>query len=242
MTKSTIAGTLMAMVLVTGVSQAQAQGTGSDGRIFASIEFGAQPQQRTTETSTTFPLYDETATIATSQPVHNGPVFGASGGYLVRPTIGVAVGLTIFNARSSDSAVVATIPDLFFFNRPKVVTATATGLKHREVGVHFQAVWFHPVSEKLEVVLAAGPSLISVKHDLATASVATGTQTVTTATSSESKSGIGFNAGFEGNYRLAPRYLAGLFVRYAGGTVDLPSVPDLKVGGLQAGLGLRLRF
>jgi hypothetical protein len=34
----------------------------------------------------------------------------------------------------------------------------------------------------------------------------------------------------------------GLFVRYAGGEVNLPSAPKMKVGGGQAGLGLRWRF
>lgn len=81
-----------------------------------------------------------------------------------------------------------------------------------------------------------------MKHDLATATVVTGTQNLTTAVTTQSKSAIGFNVGGEGNYRLAPNYLLGIFVRYTMGKTDLPAVPDLKVGGLQAGLGLRLRF
>jgi len=232
----------MAGLLLAGVQQAQAQGAAPEQKLFAGIEFGAQTTQRTVSSSTSFSLYDETATVTTSQPIHNGPVFGGSVGYRVMPSVGVAVGVTYFNARSSDSAVVASIPDLLFFNRPKTVTATATGLKHTQLGVHLQAVWFHRVSDKLELVLAGGPSIFNVKHDLATATVATGTQNLTTVTASQSKSAIGFNVGGEGNYRLAQNYLVGIFVRYAAGKTDLPAVPDLKVGGLQAGLGLRLRF
>ena len=231
----------MASVLLAGVQQAQAQGA-PEQKLFANIEFGAQPTQRTVTSSTSFSLYDETATVTTSQPIHNGPLFGGSVGYRFMPNVGVAVGFTYFNARSSDSDIVASIPDLLFFNRSKTVTATATGLKHKQLGVHLQAVWFHPVSEKLEVVLAGGPSLFNVKHDLATATVVTGTQNLTTAITTQSKSAIGFNVGGEGNYRLAPNYLLGIFVRYTMGKTDLPAVPDLKVGGLQAGLGLRLRF
>ena len=241
MTKSTFAGIVMASVLLAGVQQAQAQGA-PEQKLFANIEFGAQPTQRTVTSSTSFSLYDETATVTTSQPIHNGPLFGGSVGYRFMPNVGVAVGFTYFNARSSDSDIVASIPDLLFFNRSKTVTATATGLKHKQLGVHLQAVWFHPVSEKLEVVLAGGPSLFNVKHDLATATVVTGTQNLTTAITTQSKSAIGFNVGGEGNYRLAPNYLLGIFVRYTMGKTDLPAVPDLKVGGLQAGLGLRLRF
>jgi hypothetical protein len=41
---------------------------------------------------------------------------------------------------------------------------------------------------------------------------------------------------------LTRRYGVGAFIRYAGATVDLPSVSDLKVGGFQIGGGLRVRF
>jgi hypothetical protein len=37
-------------------------------------------------------------------------------------------------------------------------------------------------------------------------------------------------------------YGAGLFLRYAGASVDLPSANNVKVGGVQLGGGLRLRF
>jgi hypothetical protein len=39
-----------------------------------------------------------------------------------------------------------------------------------------------------------------------------------------------------------PKYGFGLFVRYAQGTVDLPAVTGVKVGGLQSGVGFRARF
>jgi hypothetical protein len=43
-------------------------------------------------------------------------------------------------------------------------------------------------------------------------------------------------------YTLTPRYGVGGYVRYAGGTVDLPSMAGAHVGGAQAGGGIRLRF
>jgi hypothetical protein len=39
-----------------------------------------------------------------------------------------------------------------------------------------------------------------------------------------------------------PQLGAGVFLRYAGGSVDLPEVSNVKVGGFQGGFGLRLRF
>jgi len=48
--------------------------------------------------------------------------------------------------------------------------------------------------------------------------------------------------GVDLNYRMNDRYSLGGFVRYAGGKVDLPSVSDLKIGGVQVAGGVRIRF
>jgi hypothetical protein len=229
-------------IVAFGATAARAQSGSFERKVFGSIDVGAQPQQQTIETSTSFPLYDETATVVTHQPVHNGVSFGLSGGYRTRPDLGFAVGLTFFNARRSDSSITASIPDLTFFNRPRVVTASATGFKHQELGVHFQAVWFRPLTDAIDLSLAAGPSIVNVKHDLATATVATGTQNLVTSIGTEKKTALGFNVGGDGSYALTDRLRALLFVRYIWAKADLPSIPDLRVGGLQTGLGLRMSF
>ena len=244
MTKSTLAGMVMAALMLASASRAAAQTAGApDSDFFFSAEIGAQPQQRTIEGTSSFPLYDETATVTTEQDVHNGAIFGFNAGYRLQRNLGVAIGVTWFHAREGDALVTASIPDPIAYNQPKIVTTTATGLKHSEVGVHLQAVWFHPVNDKFEVVLAGGPSIIKVKQDLAIdVTVPPGTQNVVVAPRTESKNAFGFNAGFEGNYFFTPQYGLGLVLRYAGASADLPSVPDLAIGGLQVGLGLRLRF
>ena len=43
----------------------------------------------------------------------------------------------------------------------------------------------------------------------------------------ESATAIGINLGFDASLMLTPHYGAGIFVRYAGGSVDLPSVSDV---------------
>ena len=241
MTKATIVSVVTVGLLAAAAKVSSAQGA-ADTKMFASIEFGAQPTQRAVTSATSFSLYDETATVTTVQPIHNGPVFGGSVGYRVNPAFGIAGGITMFTARKADATVTAKIPDLFVYDRPKTVVATATGLSHSQLGIHIQAVWFQPVSDTFEVVLAGGPSIIKVSHDVATASVTTGTQNVTTGTTSQSGTAFGFNVGGEGNYRISEKSLIGVFVRYVTAKTDLDSVADLKVGGVQAGLGLRLRF
>jgi hypothetical protein len=43
-------------------------------------------------------------------------------------------------------------------------------------------------------------------------------------------------------YRRNNRYGFGGFVRFLGGEVDLPSVPNMKVGGFEIGGGIRIRM
>jgi hypothetical protein len=144
---------------------------------------------------------------------------------------------------SSDANLTASIPDPLFFTKPKTVTTVATGLVQNTLGINIQAVWTTHVSDNVDVALFLGPTILHVAQDIASVSVAAGTQNATGAAASESAtSGKGGNIGADFRYRLTDRYSAGAFIRYAGGEVDLPSAPKLKVGGAQVGVGLRARF
>ena len=126
---------------------------------------------------------------------------------------------------------------------PKASTATATGLGQTDVAVNLQAVWLQPITDKIDAAIFLGPSLIHVKQEVASASVVPGTQDLLTTTASESKTtGRAGTAGVDVSYKITSRYGAGAFLRYLGGEVNLPSAPKLKVGGLQVGVGLRVRF
>ena len=234
-----------ALTLLTGLAAAvpaNAQSpTSLQGKALISVNAGAQPQQRDLSTSESFSLYGELATLTTSQPIRNGAIFEVSGGYGLWRDLAVMVGFSTFG-RSSASSLVASIPDPVFFNRPKTVSSEATGLKHTERGVHLQVVWRIPVSDKIDVALSAGPSFIRVTQQTASATVLAGTQNITVAQATQTGNAKGVNAGFDGCFMFTPQYGVGLFVRYAGGSVDLPAASALKVGGFQTGLGLRLRF
>src|SRR5581483_10594755 len=114
---------------------------------------------------------------------------------------------------------------------------TQGNLAHTETGVHLQAVYFFPITDKIDVSAFIGPSFIHVKQDLVSAAIPTGTQTVNLSTGSETGTAKGFNIGIDGNYFFTKLVGAGFFMRYAGGSVDLPSVKDLSVGGFQIGVG-----
>lgn len=236
------------IVLVTGLAAAAASGVSAQtpseppSRVFVNVNAGAQPSRRFITTSRAFTVYDEPATIATNQRIGNGPVIDISGGYRVWSNLAIGVGFTSFSDTSS-SSVTASIPDPLFFDRTAAVTSTATGLEHTERTIHLQAVWFVPVTNKIDVAVSAGPSFVKVGQQLVSSvTVPARTQNLDVVVGDESGTAKGFHVGFDGNYFFTARLGAGIFVRYTAASVDLPSVPGLKVSGLNLGLGVRIRL
>ena len=212
---------------------------------FLAVSFGAQSSQHDLEATTTPTIYDETATINTSQPIHNGPVLDIGAGYRVWPnvTLGARFSTFGFGSRKSTSTVTASIPDPVAYDRPRVVVKETPDLTHSEQGIHVQATWFHAVTPRLHVALAGGPSFIIVHQQLAaTVAVPPGTQTITVTSATQTGTALGYNAGLDATFMFTPDYGFGVFGRYAAGTVDLPAASGVKVGGLQSGVGIKVRF
>ena len=243
MTKTTTILVLMTGLALTVAPAAKAQIPPPPASLgFLNVNYGAQPQRRTLSTSVSFPLYDETATMTTDQGIGNGPVFDISGGFRVWRGLAIGIGFSSFSDTGSGT-VVTTIPHPLFFGQSKPVNNTASGLEHSERAVHLQAVWFIPVTDKIDVALSVGPSFIRVKQQLvSSATVPVGTQDVNVVVNTQEETAHGANVGFDGSYLFTRRFGVGLFIRYAGGSVDLSGAGNLKVGGVQAGLGARIRF
>jgi len=235
---------IIATVLVAGAHvEAGAQSSSAPASLgFVNINVGAQPASRTIEKHETRSVFGETATLSASQPIKHGVIFDMSAGYRVWHGLAIAIGYTHLGS-TSDSTAVGVIPDPLIFDRPKTVTATQTGLGHSENGIHLQAVWFLPIDDKIDVALSIGPSFIRVKQELVSAFVIPpGTQNLSLTVGTEEGTATGINVGVDGNYLFTRNFGAGIFIRYAGGSVDLPSAPDLHVGGFQIGIGARVRF
>jgi hypothetical protein len=122
-----------------------------------------------------------------------------------------------------------------------VTNATVDSLSHSEKTFYLQALWTIPVTDKMDASFSFGPSFINVSQELVSSVSVTG-GTATPLTETQSDTAKGFNVGADLSYMLNPRYGVGGFVRYVGGSVGLPSVTELKVGGFQIGGGARLRF
>lgn len=244
MTKTTtiiamIAGLTLGAALTAG---AQTPSTPADPSMFVSISGGGQLQSHSFSETTTFTLFNETGTVTANQTVDTGFVFDASVGYRLWRRLSVAGGVSTFHGSGAAASVVA-VPNPLQFGKPTIKTFSASDygdLSQTDVAVNFQAVWMKPLTDRIELWLFGGPSIIRVRQDVASA---TETVNPTAAIKSESKTTAKAGTiGVDLSYRLNPRYSVGGFVRYAGGEVDLPSVSKLNVGGVQAGGGIRFRF
>ena len=237
---------IMAGVFAAVGSEARAQTQPPPAsRGFVNVNFGGQPGTRDIGRTASFPVYGEEATVVTDQENGAGAMFDITGGYRFRgnwSNWAGAIGFSNFQ-NHTDSSVVVTVPHPLIFNSPRTVSTSVPDLSHSERGIHLSAVWFYPITNQIDLAFSAGPSFILVKQELvASVTIPPGTQEATPNVESESKTAFGVNLGVDGTYLITRNFGAGVFVRYAGGKADLPSSPDMHVGGFQAGVGARLRF
>lgn len=244
MTKTTGVLALMVIGLAAGVRDARAQGAPQpQPEWLASLSVGGQMQSRTIGTAAAFALYNEVATVTASQTVGAGILGDAGVDRRVWQNVFLGVGVWAFHSSGSDAPFTASIPDPVRFRNPKIVSGTATDLSQTDLAINIRILYTRPIGDKADFAVFIGPSIIRVKQDFASVTVATGTQNATASSGSESKTTAkGGNAGVDLSYHLNDRYGVGVFVRYAGGEVDLVSSPKMKVGGLQVGGGLRARW
>lgn len=212
-------------------------------KFFVNVNFGEQLATRTVGASATKTVYEETATLSSTQPVNRGPVFDVGGGYRVWRDIFVGIIISRYSDTETASTT-ASVPDPIFFNRAKTVTGTTADLKRSELGVYPHAVWTMPlISDKLDLAVSGGFAIIKVKQDLVVDfAVPQGTQTVITSTTTHEATANGLYAAIDVIYNIMARIGVGGYVRYAGAKVDLGPVVDANVGGMHVGGGVRLRF
>jgi hypothetical protein len=209
---------------------------------FLNIDAGAQPQRQTITASSSFPLYDETATVTVDQRIRNGAVFDISGGMRVAHNLAAGIGFSQFG-RTGTGTVLASIPNPRAYDQPLPVAKDAGDLEHTERTIHGRITWFMPVTDTIDVSVSGGPSFIHVVQGVATGvTVTPGTQSVSVANETQTGNAFGVNGGIDGNLMLTPAFGFGAWIRYTYGKLDLPDVKGLKVGGLQGGLGFRARF
>lgn len=196
-----------------------------------------------------FGQYLEKADVTAQYPKKDGPTFDVGGVFRVWRNLALGASVTAVS-RSTTSTISGAIPHPFFYNTGRAVVGNADA-KRQETAVHIKAGWVVPVGRRMLVTLAAGPSFFAVKQSLVQSVTFSESYPFDTATlkpasvADSSKSVLGFNAGADVGYFFSKSIGVGATLRFAGANASLPSHSasvSVKVGGLQAGVGLRVRL
>jgi hypothetical protein len=230
-------------------------------RFFFDLSWVGQPRDQSFTTSSTFSIYNEQGAVAGAQSIGGGTLFDVGAGVNLWRAFGVGIAYsTVTN--HNDATVSVRVPHPLIFGQPREATTTVSDLGHSENVVHLQFRWTVPVTSKIQVALMLGPSFFTVRQDIATVVAPRdisdppphNSVTITNVTVTEVKdSPAGFNIGLDGTYSVTRLYGVNIgvggFLRYSQASLDLPApegltidANDLKAGGGQAALGLRLRF
>lgn len=253
MMKQVFRSTVYVLALMALASPAFAQALPWEGRAFANVNFGVQLGSTTSaDTSQTFSIYDETGTIKSTQAIDGkAPFFEIGAGVRLFGNFGVGIAYTRVKT-SGDANITASVPSPLVYDTLRSATATVSTLDHVEQAYHFQLIWLLPITDRLDVTFSGGPTAFRLKQGtVLTPTVAEvgapyTSVNLTTTAADTTGSRMGFNIGADLSYRFASHLGVGAMVRYSGRTFNLTptggSPIDVKVGGLQIGAGLRLRF
>jgi Outer membrane protein beta-barrel domain len=229
-----------------------------DGKITASINFGAQTGSGDLSTTLTPEIYLETATIHIAQTYKSRALFDIGGSYLFFEKFGGKIGAGLAYSHTSgdgNATIAAQIPDPEVSDVFRSAASAANGLNHTEDAVHLSLIYRYPVTPKLDVTVSLGPTFFSVKQDLVSnvnvAETTTlppfGTPNLTPVIVKGSDSPVGVNIGADATYMVTKTFGAGLLLRYAHGTASITpaanaAAVEIRAGGFQVAVGLRARF
>jgi len=242
-----------ALAMAPEPARAQAAAPSPTDKVYVNVDFGMQIQSQTFSTAGSLSLYDETATYSTTLKAQNAGFVDISGGARLWRDLFVGAAYTQRLKTTGDAALDASLPHPLFFDSPRNVTSTASGLQNREMAVHISVGWRVPITPRFDLRVFGGPSFFTVKQDVVQSlSVAeTGapftTATIDRATAAQvDASAAGFHIGADASVMFTQNVGIGVLIRYAAATVDLKmadgQTAPIDAGGFAAGAGARIRF
>ena len=218
---------------------------------FVSVNGGYQVTANDFDDSAIFRENAEDGNYETDYEVKGGPTFDVAGGLRVWRNLTIGVGASRFS-RSTPVVLNGSVPHPFFFSRPRILTGELSNVKREELAVHIQARAVVPVGARLQVMVFGGPSFFQIKQGIVTDFAYQDSYPYDTAsfasaeTTNAKQSKVGFNGGGDVAFFFTRQLGVGLSGQFAGTEVEVPSADGttqmIKVGGLQVGGGLRVRF
>ncbi len=220
----------------------------AEPRVGVTVAAGYRVSSPAFSQSITFEQFSEDGSLTTDYKIGQAPV--VDWGVAVRIWKGLGAGVAGSYVRNTSPAQIhALIPHPFVFNQPRAVDGTVD-VFHRELALHVQALYWIQATDRLDVIVSAGPSVIqtdqdfvsdvtytqSPPYDVAAFSGATTTRARETA--------VGSNVGVEAGWRVTRHLRAAALARYSHAKADFTAVgaPEIVVGGFHVGGGVRVVF
>jgi hypothetical protein len=233
---------------------AAAAPAGAQERFRVSVNAGQQAAGTPLTEEGTFQQYLERGSLTVERRMASSLFYDA--GLAVRLWRGLHAGAAVSiydNTGTGD--VTARVPHPLLFNSPRTVTGEIAGITRREVGQHIMVGWAIPAAGGIDFTIFGGPSVFMTEQMFAIGLALSLDKEIYPFETlafpgavTEKKRGnvLGYHAGVDMSWRFSQTVGVGLVVRYAKGEKDFTPTGGtpvkLKVGGLQAGGGLRLIF
>lgn len=238
-------------LLVCAATTASAQSIVPAVKGYVAINGGYQVTTHSFGHADSFEANAEQGRYDSEYSVEAGPSFDVAAGAIGWRHLGFGIGISRFS-RTTPLHLSGDVPHPFFFDRGRAVSGDVGGLKREELAVHTQLRAMAPVGDRLQLMAFGGYSYFQLTQDVISDVTYTDAYPYDSATLTGAKttakagSKIGVNAGADVAFFFTPRLGVGFGAQYAGATIALPmasgSASRVKVGGVQAGGGLRLRF
>ena len=238
------------LAAVGSAREARAQAPQWPERMWFGISGGVQPAVEDLDDAFEVPLNAEAERVTVTYPGKVGGLVAASGGYRVWRQFTIGLGVTRSSGRSP-AAIAAQLPHPFFDNQFREVEGTASA-QRSETAAHLLFGWMVPLTNRIRLIVTAGPSTINVEQTVVTGvqfseSYPYDTAEFTGATTKrESGRAAGFNAGGDVMWMFSRRIGAGGLVQFTRARVRIDPgggrTIAVDAGGVQVGAGLRLMF
>jgi hypothetical protein len=229
----------------------QVRATSETSRGFISINGSFPGLSEGFRDGASFPDNAEQGRLDVDYTVSSGRAFGYAGGVRLVGGLAVTVGLEHVS-RETQAVVAGSSPHPFFFSRPRTVTGEVSALRREETVVHIQVSGVIEPGARVALMVFGGPSFFKITQGVVTRLNYDDPyphdslifQSPETFDAEERR--IGVNFGADVSFFITRQVGVGGLVRYAAATVALPGAGEtpleVRVGGLQLGGGLRMRF